>query len=465
MLLTDLTNDGALDLVVVNTGVAHGIYRNLGLDDTTGTTWQGFAAVVAVANTAAARGAAAADVDGDGYRDLVVAVDGAPALVHLNLRFSGTTWQGLGAGTPVAAAARNPAGRSVVLSDVDGDGRVDLLLGTATETLLFLNRGGVKEAWKGFGGGGSVATGPSDAIVLVNTDTDTDADLITGGATLALHLAEPTAVTRIGFTGVSVSITPSTGSGSGSSLAVTGGQGAFVVTGAGVAGSFTGTASAASGPFSGNITVSVKYNSTGATVDEVVDVNGTPVPILFTSGQVGTVAAPYVLVSGSGTIRLGDFVEIHGTITFGGGTVTFTDVTFFIGQGPYKNDDGTINPSAVGIVIENASGSNTGTAGNRALSASGTVRLVGISGLTLSGTIDVQVQRVDHPRAARRPGGRVGQHAVPVGRGEQPHLRGQRDGAQGRVLVHQGHQRRHHRRPHRRSSWRSAPHPPAGSPR
>ena len=150
------------------------------------------------------------------------------------------------------------------------------------------------------------------------------------------------------------------------------------------------TASAASGPFSGNITVSVKYNSTGSTVDEVVDVNGTPVPILFTSGQVGTVAAPFVLVSGSGTIRLGDFVEIHGTITFSGGTVTFTDVTFFIGQGPYKNDDGTINPSAVGIVIENASGSNTGTAGNRALSASGTVRLVGISGLTLSGTIDVK---------------------------------------------------------------------------
>ena len=233
-----------------------------------------------------------------------------------------------------------------------------------------------------------------------------------------------------------------------------------------MAGSFTGTASAASGPFSGNITVSVKYNSTGVTVDEVVDVNGTPVPILFTSGQVGTVAAPFVLVSGSGTIRLGDFVEIHGTITFSGGTVTFTDVTFFIGQGPYKNDDGTINPSAVGIVIENASGSNTGTAGNRALSASGTVRLVGISGLTLSGTIE-RASSTSRPRLVQLgvPGGRVGHHAVPVGRGERPHLRGQRDGAHGRVLVHARAPTATSPSASPASSWRSAPPPRAASPR
>ena len=392
VLLADLTNDGSLDLVVVNTGVAHAVYVNLGLD-AAGTTWQGLSAAVAVANTSAARGAAVADVDGDGFRDLVVAVDGAPAAVHRNLRFTGTTWNGLGAGTPVAALPATPSGRSVILSDVDGDGRADLLLGTTTETHLFLNRGGVKEAWKGFGGGAVVATGPSDAIALVNTDIDADSDLFTGGATFALHLAEPSAVTRIGFTGVTVLLKPSTGAGSApgdAALSIINGQGAFVASGTGVAGTFTGTVDAAVPPFDGNITVSVKYNSTGGTVDEVIDVNGTPVPVLFDSTQVGTAAAPYVLVSGSGTIRLGNFVEVHGTLTFDGGSPSFTGVTFFIGQGPYKNDDGSLNPSAIGIVIDDASGSKVGTTGNAAFSGTGTVRLVGIPGLTLGGTITVQ---------------------------------------------------------------------------
>ena len=162
------------------------------------------------------------------------------------------------------------------------------------------------------------------------------------------------------------------------------------MSGTGVAGTFTGTVDAAVAPFNGNITVSVKYNSTGGTVDEVIDVNGTPVPVLFDSAQVGTAAAPYVLVSGSGTIRLGNFVEVHGTLTFDGGSPSFTGVTFFIGQGPYKNDDGSLNPSAIGIVIDDASGSKVGTTGNAAFSGTGTVRLVGIPGLTLGGTITVQ---------------------------------------------------------------------------
>ncbi|MFZ1411484.1 MAG: hypothetical protein WAS07_08500, partial [Micropruina sp.] len=234
-------------------------------------------------------------------------------------------------------------------------------------------------------------------IALVNLDTDSDLDLITIGATApVVHLALPERVTRIGLAGVTVSLAPTSGAGAGgSALSITDGQGGFVIRAGGVAGTFSGQVDAAVGDFSAGISVAVRYNSTTSAVDETIEVGGVSVPVVFTAAEVATVVGvtvtPFVQISGSGTIKLGDFVEIRGSVTFGTTESTFTDVKIFLGQGPGFNDDGSVNPTAQGVAITGASGRVvTDATGNRALFATGTVILVGVPGITLSGTITVK---------------------------------------------------------------------------
>ena len=62
----------------------------------------------------------------------------------------------------------------------------------------------------------------------------------------------------------------------------------------------------------------------------------------------------------------------------------------FVGQGPGRLENGETNPNAKGLMITGLSGSLTGTAGSRVLSAEGTVSLVGIPGLTFTGNVKLQ---------------------------------------------------------------------------
>ena len=398
--LVDLDNDALLDLVVANSAVDHAVYLNRGPG--VGGAWQPFADAdaVAIANTAVVTGVAAGDLTGDGYRDVLVAVDGGPAVLHLN---NGATagipgWQGLAAGVDLVDTPAAPAGRAVAIGDVDGDGTLDVVLATASDPVLFLNRGkGSDGSWLGVRAGqtmGSAGSG-SVSVALANVDGDTDLDAVLGGATgraqLLTNAATP--ITLLAFTGVEVTLTADVG--------VSDGQGAFLLvggTGGGVAGTFSGTAAAGSGGsvgggFSADVSVAVRFNSTTSAVDEIIEVGGTQVAISFSGTEVALGAGgtdPFVEVSGSGTIRLGDFVEVRGGFTFGSTTATaVTDVSVFMGQGPGFLDDGSINPTARGISVTGASGwiINVGT--DRALSITGTVALVGIPGITLSGTISV----------------------------------------------------------------------------
>ena len=226
MALADLDNDGFLDLVVVNDGADHSVYRNLGNDGVGA--WQPFddTDVIALTNTTAATGVAVGDLTRDGYADVVVAVDGdAPQLFVNNgskaddgINTAPFGWQGLASGTDLAASPATPGGTSVAIGDVTGDGAPDVVLGTAVAPYLFVNNGTSGGTWNGMRIGQAMVGTAAVSVALANVDGDSDLDVVLGGsgaqAQLLTNVSVP--VTILGFSGVSVTF---------SDVGVTDGQG------------------------------------------------------------------------------------------------------------------------------------------------------------------------------------------------------------------------------------------------
>ena len=117
--LGDLNGDGFRDILLGNSGAPSEVYLNNGLG--------GFAATAIQINPAPAGNTTASvalgDFDGNGSLDILLGNSGAPSQVYLN--------NGLGGFTPTAAPI-NPAGNttaSMALGDLNGDGSLDILLG------------------------------------------------------------------------------------------------------------------------------------------------------------------------------------------------------------------------------------------------------------------------------------------------------------------------------------------------
>ncbi|MCB9765604.1 MAG: FG-GAP repeat protein [Alphaproteobacteria bacterium] len=123
----DLSGDGASDLLVSELDTLHGMSGlSSGEASTTG-------AAFSVEATAAIRSAAVADVDGDGTDELVV---GSPTASRggevyvLESGLSGTVDAEASATLLFEAGSNEPAGASVAALDMDGDGHVDLAVGS-----------------------------------------------------------------------------------------------------------------------------------------------------------------------------------------------------------------------------------------------------------------------------------------------------------------------------------------------
>ncbi len=145
-------------------------------------------------------------------------------------------------------------------------------------------------------------TWPRPPSSLANVDTDRDLDLligVNGGASL-LARNDQVQVTRVAFSGVTVSLTAS--SGSADAVKIVDGQGAFVLVSGGVAGSFSGKADLAAGGFGLNASVAVRLNSTTQTFDETIEVGGVRLDIKFGAQRDrDTPGKPFVAFSGSGS--------------------------------------------------------------------------------------------------------------------------------------------------------------------
>ncbi|MDB5294675.1 MAG: hypothetical protein JWO31_658, partial [Phycisphaerales bacterium] len=167
-------------------------------------------------------------------------------------------------------------------------------------------------------------------------------------------------------------------------------------------------------------TLHVRVNNTGAAVRETV-----PAPDAATPGatvpQLLTFTANELSVAGTATLAVGDgsgreFVALRGGFSFSQsattvGSVTITKVLIaaaglnaFLGVGPARLLDGTVNPDAAGVLVENANlglvvfgtrdaSRPTGqqTSSKYALNAAGRAALLGVTGLTVSGTLAVRV--------------------------------------------------------------------------
>ena len=156
-------------------------------------------------------------------------------------------------------------------------------------------------------------------------------------------------VTKIGFSDVEITIGAALG------LRVEGqfsaGSGVFVALPTGIAGIFAGTFSGAVGPVSagGNVrSVSTRRGWPSRSGRPSTGV--TPVSFGAAEGDVFKVS-----VSGA-SLNIGDFVTIEGDVAIDSMTGTFagTNLEVFLGQGPARLDDGSINPLATGVLLTDA---------------------------------------------------------------------------------------------------------------
>lgn len=163
--VTDLNADGRPDLIASTAGAVR-VY--LGNGDGT---FRGAVdhALPGNGNYYSLPEVAAADLDGDGRLDLIVARPGVPAVV---LRGRGNGDLDPAAGLPGTEAAGH-----VAAGDLDGNGLVDLVFGnwSGTVTVLFGTGGGRFDGRADFAAGGAVAS-----LAVADLDLDGDLDIVTG---------------------------------------------------------------------------------------------------------------------------------------------------------------------------------------------------------------------------------------------------------------------------------------------
>ncbi len=203
-------------------------------------------------------------------------------------------------------------------------------------------------------------------------------------------------VTRVAAAGVEVAVKIGD-----DEATLTDGEGGFVVLPDGIAGFLSGKAqiSVGGGAVEAGAQILLRVNKTGGAVDESVQLGGRTVEIKFAASEPDV----FEVSLSDLTISIGDFVTIEGDVAFTNGTVnvggtatpaeTFAGegLTIFLGQGPARLASGAINPLASGVMLTNGRIGLIKTAAGYALFAQGTVSLVGIDGVTVTGLATVLV--------------------------------------------------------------------------
>ena len=212
------------------------------------------------------------------------------------------------------------------------------------------------------------------------------------GGTFAIQVQNGTTI--IAATGVHAGFSY-TGIGS---VSLTGGEGAIIIGPTGVAGVVTGTFNVDVSAVGGSVgsQVSLEFNTS-----QTVDVNQT-VTVAGNSITVDVNKQSWLLGFTNATISFGGFLTLSGNFAVGSGANGSTvyganDVEVFFGDGPYRLADGSVNPDAIGILVNDgfvgAVQESTANGGGFAIYAQGHAQLVGLDGLTISGLVTIKVNQ------------------------------------------------------------------------
>ncbi|GAA6138994.1 hypothetical protein NBRC116583_27410 [Arenicella sp. 4NH20-0111] len=205
IVLGDVDGDGDLDIVEGNSrgfDDTNRLYLNNGSADP----FNGVTGTDITADANETRAIALGDVDGDG--DLDIIAGNARSSREINRLYlnngSAAPFDGV-TGTNIGSATNST--QSIALSDVDGDGDLDVIAGNRGRNRLYLNNGSVGPFDGVTGTNISANTNETLAIALGDVDGDGDLDVIAGnsGDTNRLYLNNGNANPFNGATSVNIS--------------------------------------------------------------------------------------------------------------------------------------------------------------------------------------------------------------------------------------------------------------------
>jgi len=171
----DVNNDEIPDLIVGNRNFGDGGRVSVLLGNGDGT----FARARSFTAGSSYIGGAA-DYDSDGYIDLGVTDPGRGLFfVLLNEGVSGNDWNGFS--RPTARLRLDRAPQDVISGDLDNDGDMDVVVGSAGDVRVLLNKGLSNGQWEGFADPDDYAAGDhSSTVTAGDVDRDGDLDIVVG---------------------------------------------------------------------------------------------------------------------------------------------------------------------------------------------------------------------------------------------------------------------------------------------
>ena len=190
-------------------------------------------------------------------------------------------------------------------------------------------------------------------------------------------------LTRAGVTNLTVGVTIGA-----DGATLTNGEGGFVVLPTGIAGYVSGDVSAYAGPLDLGGRILLRVNKSGqGDIDETIQIGAKPVRFRFGPTETNVFA---VSISDL-TLRIGDFITVEGNVAFANGQFAGSGLKVFLGEGPATLANGDLNPLATGILLTNATIGVVQIGAGYAFVGTGTVGIIGVDGLTISGTVSVRV--------------------------------------------------------------------------